>query len=61
MTTSTETPLKLQAVQAYRPGTCRMTNDTIDPGEKCWWIEGEGLFRQDLTEEDILVFLKEEG
>lgn len=59
MTTSTETPLKLEAVQTRRPGTCVMTGDTIDPGEKCWWVEDHGVFRQDLTEEDIRDFLKE--
>jgi hypothetical protein len=57
----TTNSITIEALQAHRTGRCAYTGSTIDPREKCWWVEGYGLFRQDLTEKDIREFIAEEN
>ena len=51
--------MKIETVQILRGAQCVLTEHQIDPGEKCYWVQGVGYFRQDLTPEDIQEFLDE--
>jgi len=53
--------IKIDTVQLQRKGLCAYTGDTLDVGEKCWFVENYGLFRQDLTEEGICEHIEEEN
>jgi hypothetical protein len=51
--------MKIETVQILRGAQCVLTEHRIDPGEKCYWVQGVGCFRQDLTPEDIQEYLDE--